>query len=70
MYRCWFGITLAVLGQISLAADMQPDAGGDPAHKPYHEIEKSMRALLQKEARASSKKDRAAAAYEMVYLLV
>jgi hypothetical protein len=64
------GLALAFLSQTVCAEDAKPAAGSQPALRPYHEIEKAMRGLLQKEAHAPTKKDRAAAAYEMVYLLV
>jgi hypothetical protein len=61
---------LALLSQTVCAEDAKPTAGSQPALRPYHEIEKTMRGLLQREAHAPTKKGRAAAAYEMVYLLV
>jgi hypothetical protein len=65
------GIVLLCAGLLFGQSTSTPPASDQAAApRPFHEIDREIRALLQRDSRAQTKAERAAAAYEMAYLFV
>jgi hypothetical protein len=65
-----FVLLIVALGQTDQRSVTSSSDGETTALRRFHEIERDLRELFQREARAASKQERAVAAYDMTYLFV